>query len=101
MAIAENAKATFHVHRRVLIALNALDDAEKQAVERVISSREVFLETIAEENQIQKISDHAPLFSFSTRIGLLIIYTISGENIEVKDLMGKEAFDYLKNHSAN
>jgi hypothetical protein len=91
MAISKKTASGYHVDVRVYIALDALNDKQKKAVDEVIRDRDHFLAYAANHHNIETISKKESVYSLSVPTDLNIIYQISGDDIEVLDLMG-EAF---------
>ena len=87
----KNSAKTFLVDGRVSIALDALDDAQKRTVGGVIVDRDHFVACAADPGRVRKISRSKPVYALSVPSGLDIIYRVSGEQIEVLDLMGRAA----------
>ena len=90
MAITKKPAQTYNVDQRVSIGMDALDNIQKRAVGEVIVDRDHFLAHASDPQKVETISKRGSVYSLSVPIGLKIIYKMSGEGIEVLDLMGKE-----------
>jgi len=90
MAITKKPARRYHVDGRVAIGLDALDEFQKKAVGEVIVDREHFLAHAADHRKVETISEKGSVYALSVPTGLNIIYKVSGGDIEVLDLMGKE-----------
>jgi hypothetical protein len=88
MAMTKKSAGGYHVDRRVSIGLDALDDAQKRAVGEVIIDRDHFLAHTVDRRNVETISKRESVYALSVPTGLNIIYKMSGEGIEVLDLMG-------------
>ncbi len=78
---------------RVSIALDALDEEQKQAVGGVIIDRAHFLASTADSRKVRRISKDQPLYTFSVPSGLRIVYSKVGDEIVVMDLMQQATLD--------
>ena len=78
----------FQIDDRVSIALDALDAQQKGAIGQVLSDRDHFLSHTSNRRRVRKISKSQPVYAVSVPAGLDIIYRVSGDAIEVMDLMG-------------
>jgi hypothetical protein len=83
----------YQVDGRVSIALDALDDKQKQAVGGVISDRARFLASTADSRKVRRISKDQPLYTLKIPSGLRIIYSKVGDEIVVMDLMRQATLD--------
>jgi hypothetical protein len=79
----------YRIDGRVSIALNALDEKQKQAVTGVLTDRARFVASTADRRKVRKISKDDPLYALSIPSGLRIIYSRVGDDIVVMDLMHK------------
>ena len=59
----------YRIDGRVAIALDALDDKQKQAVAGVLTGRARFLASTAERRRVRKLSEDDPLYALSIRRG--------------------------------
>ncbi len=89
MPITVKSSDGYQIDGRVSIALDALDPKQQEAVGRVLSDREHFLDYTSRRSRVQKISKSQPVYSVDVPPDLLVIYKISGDSIEVMDLMRK------------
>jgi hypothetical protein len=92
MAVVKNSPG-YQVDGRVSIALDALDDKQKQAVGGVISDRAQFLASTADNRNVRRISKDQPLYTLKVPSGLRIIYSKVGDEIVVMDLMRQATLD--------
>ena len=83
----------YKIDGRVSIALNALDDKQKQAVTGVLTDRARFVASTADRRKVRKISKDDPLYALSIPSGLRIIYSRVGDDIVVMDLMHQVTLD--------
>jgi hypothetical protein len=83
----------YRIDGRVSIALDALDDKQKQAVTGVLADRARFIASTADSRKVRKISKDDPLYALSIPSGLRIIYSRVGDDIVVMDLMHKANLD--------
>ncbi len=83
----------YQVDGRVSIALDALDDQQKQAVGGVITDRHRFLASTSDSRKVRRISEDPPLYSLKVPSGLRIIYSRVGDDIVVMDLMRQATLD--------
>jgi len=83
----------FEIDDRVSIALDALDDKQKQALGGVLSDRDHFLASTASGRNVKKISKNNEFYALKAPDGLRIIYTHVGDNIVVIDVMRQETLD--------
>ena len=83
----------YRIDGRVSIALDALDEKQRQAVGGVITDRDHFLASTADSRKVRKISEEDPLYALSMPSGLRIIYSKVGDNIVVMDLMRQATLD--------
>jgi hypothetical protein len=88
MSITLKSSAGYQIDDRVSIALDALDSKQQGAVGRVLSDREHFLTHTSKRHRVRRISKSQPVYAVSVPPGLDIIYKVSGDAIEVIDLMG-------------
>ncbi len=88
MASSTKPASGYHVDERVSIALDALDEKQRKAVGKVIRDRDHFLAYAADRDKLQ-ISKKRSVYALGVATDLRIIYQISGEDIEVLDLMGE------------
>ena len=77
---------------RVSIAMDALGTRQKRVVRRVLSDRESFLSLTSGGRRARKVSISQPIYAVSVPPGLDIIFRVSGEAIEIMDLMGTATF---------
>ena len=89
MAITKKPASWYHVDGRVSIALDALDEKQKKAVGKVIRDRDHFLAYAADCRKVETISKKRSVYALSVPTDLSIIYQVSGDAIEVLDLMGE------------
>jgi hypothetical protein len=80
----------YQIDGRVAIALDALDDKQKQAVAGVLADRARFVARTADRRRVRKLSKDDPLYALSIPSGLRIIYSRVGDDIVVMDLMHKD-----------
>jgi hypothetical protein len=92
MAVAKKSPG-YQVDGRVSIALDALDNKQKEAVGGVISDRAQFLASTADSRNVRRISRDQPLYSLRVPSGLRIIYSQVGDEIVVLDLMRQATLD--------
>jgi hypothetical protein len=90
MARTKKPAGRYDVDGRVTIGLDALDEIQKRAVGEVIADRAHFLAHAADQRNVEPISKKGSVYALSLPTGLNIIYKVSGGDIEVLDLMGKE-----------
>ena len=90
MAMAKKPPYEFRVDDRVHIGLDALDDSQKKAVHKAIMDRDHFLAHAADRRNVETISKKESIYAVSVPVGLRIIYKVSGEDIEILDLVGEE-----------
>jgi len=83
----------YQVDGRVSIALDALDDQQKQVVGGVITDRDHFLASTADSKKVRRISRDQPLYTLKVPSGLRIIYSKVGDEIVVMDLMRQATLD--------
>ena len=83
----------YQVDGRVSIALDALDDKQKQVVGGVITDRAHFLASTADTKKVRRISRDQPLYTLKVPSGLRIIYSKVGDEIVVMDLMRQATLD--------
>ena len=83
----------YQVDGRVTIALDALDDTQKQAVGEVITDRAHFLASTADTKKVRRISRDRPLYTLKVPSGLRIVYSQVGDDIVVMDLMRQATLD--------
>ena len=88
MPITKKPTSNYHVDGRVSIALDALDEKNKKAISKVIRDRDHFL-AYADCGTVETISKKRSVYAVSVPTDLSIIYRVSGDHIEVLDLMGK------------
>ena len=84
----KNASPGFRIDGRVSIALDALSEKQKEIVSGLLSDRERFVAGTAERHKNRKVSESDPIYALCATTGLNIIYSLSGDDIEVLDLMG-------------
>jgi hypothetical protein len=89
LAITKTPANRYHVDVRVSIALDALDEKQKKAVGKVIRDRDHFLAYAADRRKVETISKKRSVYALSVPTDLNIIYQVSGDDIEVLDLMGE------------
>ena len=92
MAIIKKA-ADYRVDGRVSIALDALDDKQKQAVGGVITDRDHFIASTADRRNVRKISRNDPFYALKVPSGLRIIYSKVGDDIVIMDLIHQATLD--------
>ena len=85
----------YKVDGRVSIALDALDETQKQAVVSVISDHDQFLASVSDRRKVRRISMPMPLYSLKVLSGLRIIFFRVGDEIVVMDLMRQETLDQM------
>jgi len=83
----------YQIDGRVSIALDALDDKQKQAVGGVITDRAHFLASTADSKRVRRISEDQSLYTLKVPSGLRIIYSKVGDEIVVMDLMRQTTLD--------
>ena len=90
MAINIKSSEGFQIDDRVSIALDALDARQKGAIGRVLSDRDHFLSHTSNRRRVRRIFPKSqPVYAVSVPAGLDIIYRMSGDSIQVMDLMGR------------
>jgi hypothetical protein len=94
MAFLKNSPG-FQIDGRVSIALDALDDQQKQAVSGVISDRDHFLASVANSRRVRRISKDQSLYTLNVPSGLRIIYSKVGDDIVIMDLMMQATLDFF------
>ncbi len=92
MSVVDKTARGFQVDERVWIALDALDDSEKRAVEGILLDQSHFAAAMADRSKVKRISRTRLVFALDVTPLLYVIYKVSVERIEVLDLMGKAAF---------
>lgn len=92
MAVAKNAPV-YHVDGRVSIALNALDDKQKEAVANVITNRVRFLASTADRRKVRRISKEESLYALQIPRGLRVIFSQVAGDIVIMDLMRQATLD--------
>ncbi len=90
----------YQVDGRVSIALDALDDLQKQAVAGVIIDRDHFIASTADSRKVRRISKNNPIYALKGPSGLRIIYSKVGDNIVIMDLMHQATLDRYARPSA-
>jgi len=85
----------FKIDGRVSIAMDALSNKEKMVVGGVLCDRDHFLASTSDPRKVRKISESEPVYALSGPSGLNIIYRVSGDEIEVLDLMGTTTLERL------
>jgi hypothetical protein len=83
----------FEVDGRVSIALDALDDAQKQALGGVLSDRDHFIASTASGRNVTTISKNNQFYALRAPGGLRIIYSKVGDDIVVMDVMRQATLD--------
>jgi hypothetical protein len=83
----------FQIDGRVSIALDALDNEQKQSVGEIITDREHFIASTADSRKVRKISKNDPIYALRVPSGLRIIYSKVGDDIVVMDLMHQTTLD--------
>jgi len=83
----------YQIDGRVSIALDALDELQKQAVAGVISDRDHFIASTADSRKVRKVSKNDPFYALKGPSGLRIIYSKVGDNIVIMDLMHQATLD--------
>ena len=68
-----NKSPGYQIDGRVSIALDALDDEQKQAVKGVLSDRAHFIASTADRRKVRRIAGDDPLYALSIPSGLRII----------------------------
>ncbi len=89
----KRSSAGYQIDGRVSIALDALNDKQKQDVTRVIADRDNFIASAANRRRVRKISKDNPVYALSVPSGLRIIFSKVGEDIVVMDLMRQAVLD--------
>ncbi len=92
MAVMKKAPG-YQVDGRVSIALDALDEKQKQAVGGVIADRAHFLASAADSRRVQKLSKDEPLYALKVPAGLRIVFSQVGDELVVMDLMRQATLD--------
>jgi hypothetical protein len=87
MSIIEKPGKGFHIQKRVFIGFDVLTEEEKQTVGDVLRDRDHFVASTADLSKVRKLSKSEPVYALSILSWLNIIYKVSGEEIEVLDLM--------------
>ncbi len=90
----------FEIDGRVSIALDALDDKQKQALGDVLSDRAHFVARTASGRNVMKISKNNEFYALKAPDGLRIIYSQLGDDIVVVDLMRQETLDLYARRKA-
>lgn len=83
----------FQVDHRVRIALDAMDQKDKIAVQQVIGDKEVFVAHEQQKGAIRKLPNSQGLFVMNAGPGLRVVYSKHGDQIVVQDLMRKTTAD--------
>jgi hypothetical protein len=83
----------YQIDGRVSIALDALDDKQKQAIGGVITDRAHFLASTADSKRVRRISEEHSLYILKVPLGLRIIFSKVGDDIVVMDLMRQTTLD--------
>jgi hypothetical protein len=83
----------YQIDGRVSIALDALDDEEKRAVESAITDRDHFIAITAESRKVRRISKDDPFYALRVPSGLRIIYSKVGDDIVIMALMHQATLD--------
>jgi hypothetical protein len=84
----------FRVDQRVSIALDALDDAEKQVIGEIVKDRTHFLASTADRRKVRRITADHPYYALRVPSGLRLIYSRVGDEIVVMDLMHEANIAY-------
>ena len=82
-----NISPGYKVEHRVTIALDSLNAAEQKTLRGIIADRTNFLKRINSASRVRKISNDRPLFSVKAPGRLNFIYSQSGDEIVVMDVM--------------
>ena len=80
---------------RVFIALDALNKKQKEIVGNAIADREHFLAITTDRRKVDRLATKTPLFSMRLPSGLRIIYSQTGDDIVVMDLMKQSTLDWF------
>jgi len=89
MSIIEKPAQGFHIEKRVFIAFDALSPEEKRTIRDVLSDRDHFVASTSDLSKVRKVSKSEPVYAFRVLSEVNIIYKVSGEEIEVLDLMAE------------
>ena len=89
MPIIEKPAQGFHIQKRVFIHLDALSEEEKRVVGDVLCDRDHFVASTSDLSKVRKISESESVYAFSILPGVNLIYKVSGEEIEVLDMMAE------------
>ncbi len=96
----KRSSAGYQIDGRVSIALDALNDKQKQDVTRVIADRDNFIANAANRRRVRKISKDSPVYALSVPSGLRIIFSKVGDDIVVMDLMRQAVLDQFGERQA-
>ncbi len=89
MSIIEKPGQGFHIQKRVFIGLDSLSEEEKRTIRDALSDRDHFIASTADLGKVRKVSRSEPIYAFRVLSDVNIIYKVSGEEIEVLDLMAE------------
>ena len=93
MPLVKGSSPGYQIDGRVSIAMDALNEQQKRAVDRVIADREHFVASTRDGRKVRKISRTRPLYALSVPTGLRIIFSKVGNDIVVMDLMWQAMLD--------
>jgi len=83
----------YKIDERVAIALDALDDDQREVLHSVLRDREHFLSRAADPRNVRRISKSQPIYALKVPSEMTIIYKRTGDEIEVLDLMGETTLE--------
>jgi len=83
----------YQIDGRVAIALDALDEKQKETVRGVLTDRAHFIASTADGRKVRRISKDEPFYALSIPSGLRIIFSKVGDDIVVMDLMRQATLD--------
>ena len=89
-------KKDLEIHRRVGIAMSVLPSAQRSAVTRVLSSPSAFTDHAADLSNVKKLAVAGEqLYMMRITPQLRLVYSASGDSIQVLDLVERATMDRL------
>jgi hypothetical protein len=89
-------KKDLKVHRRVGIAMSVLPSAQRSAVSRVLASPSAFTDHAADLTNVKKLTPTGEkLYLMKVTPQIRLVYSKSGDSIEVLDLVERATMDRL------
>jgi hypothetical protein len=89
-------KKDLEIHRRVGIAMSVLPAAQRSAVSRVLSSPSAFTARAADLSNVKKLAVAGEqLYMMKVTPQIRLVYSKSGESIQVLDLVERATMDRL------